>query len=801
MSTNPVFERFRSLTENEFRRDVLVPLLTRTQDVFQVTDVHGTNERGLDVVFCTVTAIRKTWYGLQLKRGDIAGGGSGRQTVKEIIDQLELASDFEHHVATPPPGKYTMDRFIVAASGRISQTAREEITGRLKPMPVDFWDLTEIVRRARDSFPELLQIADAELVTYLTKLRQDCQVLDALDQVPGVAERTLSDVFVESQLRKRIDPRLGGDDQRAPTAVVSLALRKRDSSAVVIGEQNEGKTAILRMNAIAQVNELLEGTEESDRLRIPVPVRAAALLESRSVRASIAKAFRDRGAPRHAQDIDAGGPLNRYLVLLDGFSELPTQRAKRRCAEYVVEAEEQDGAIFIIAGRPDDFLRPEYFDSASHYNIPPLNASEVRTLVRHWTKDAVKVQDVAERLIERVRDALQLPGSPIPAIIGVMLYEKEQRFITNTADAVDRYMQIRLGRYAREMGIAVEVNWARKQDLLGEIAFAMVEEGRDSVTYDQAKTAMSAIYERLGEADMSEVAIRELVDSGVLFEVDDRIRFFRTAFRDFFAAHHLRGQPDRFDKFFEEHLFDRSWGQVLVFAAGLRRQNSELLLRLNEIVSKERDQFSVSDGEDYLYGAYILGRLLSNSDYSDKSPRLEVLRTTVSAARESADLLAIEAVEQFGTIGNVLALLGVEHTLFVAVGVPWLEQQIRQLADESSLSEEERYLFSSLHAHLACDDWIDVFHTVLRQAKSGRVLAALVISANILDARKLDKADAKKWADVKRALARKRKKNKELVDQALELRNRLLEIEKKRLVRLTRKTEAEERRAKDKRRG
>src|SRR5205807_2042997 len=159
--------------------------------------------------------------------------------------------------------------------------------------------------------------------------------------------------------------------------------------------------------------------------------------------------------------------------------------------------------------------------------------------VRHWIKDAVKVHDVAERLIERVRDALQLPGSPIPAIIGVMLYEKEQRFITNTADAIDRYMQIRLGRYAREMGIRMEVNWARKQDLLGEIAFAMVEEGRDFVKKEEAARAMSAIYERLGEDDRTDVALKELVDAGVFLETEGTVRFYRTAFRDFFAAHHL----------------------------------------------------------------------------------------------------------------------------------------------------------------------------------------------------------------------------------------------------------------------
>src|SRR5690606_38020218 len=184
----------------------------------------------------------------------------------------------------------------------------------------------------------------------------------------------------------------------------------------------------------------------------------------------------------------------------------------------------------------------------------------------------------------------------------------------------------------------------------------------------------------------------------------------------------LIGMPEEFDGFFLEHLFDRRWGQVLVFAAGFRRHNSRLLTRLNARVVKERSQTTMSDSEDYLYGAYLLGRILSNSDYSDKSPRLEVLRTTVAAARESADLLAVEAEAQFGPIGNVVALLGVEHTLFVAVGVPWLQQQIRTLADDRSLHEEERYLLTSLYTNLAGSEWIDLFDSILAEASSPRVV-------------------------------------------------------------------------------
>ena len=206
---DPLWEKkIQELSEDELRRNVLLPILRRNPDLEQITDVHGVNERGLDIIFASQDGVRKNWYGLQLKTGNISGGGSGKQTVKTIIDQLELAKPYKHPVSTPPAGEYQMDYYLVAASGRISGTAREEITRRLEPMPVGFWDLSEIVRIAKLYFPEVLQTGDAELAAYLTAVVREAETLDSLDQVPGVAKRSLSEVFVEPFLSRRIDPAL-----------------------------------------------------------------------------------------------------------------------------------------------------------------------------------------------------------------------------------------------------------------------------------------------------------------------------------------------------------------------------------------------------------------------------------------------------------------------------------------------------------------------------------------------------------------------------------------------------------------
>ncbi len=208
-TSSPFSEKLQTLSEDDLRQKVLLPILRRNPDVSQITDVHGVNERGLDIIFASKDGVRTNWYGLQLKRGNISGGGSGRHTVKTIIDQLELAKIFKHPVSTPPAGEYHMDYFLVATNGRISETARDEIARRLDPVPVEFWDLSEIVRLANLHLPEVLQTGDAELADYLKAVMLEAETLDSLDQIAGVAKHTLSDVFVEPFLRRRIDPTLG----------------------------------------------------------------------------------------------------------------------------------------------------------------------------------------------------------------------------------------------------------------------------------------------------------------------------------------------------------------------------------------------------------------------------------------------------------------------------------------------------------------------------------------------------------------------------------------------------------------
>lgn len=787
MADGQIFwQELEKMSEEDVRRNVLIPLLAKTPGIEAVNDVHGRNEKGLDIIFLEVGAIRRTQYGLQLKKGNISGGGTRTGTVREIVDQLGLAQGLEHSVAVGEIGRVQIEHFIVATTGRISESAREEIASRAGRIPVDFWDGSELVRRIGLYFPELLAAADAATVDYVRALIEHYDKLDALDQVPGIAARKLSDVFQEPQLLRRFDP--AAASSVATHSMSALTVLDETPRAVLIADQNEGKTSILRMLLLRNARAILEGQAVPDAAHLPVIVRAIDVVRAGSVEAAIGiqltKLHGESLLPRLEGDLDAG----HYYVAIDGFSELSQAADRAACDAHILGfADRHPKNLIAVAARPEDFLEPTYLTSFAQYVIQDFTDTQVASLVRCWTKGAETPADVARRMVDRVRDALQLPGSPIPAIIGVMLYETEGRYITNTAEAVDRYMVIRLGRYAREMGLKQEVQWEKKEDLLADLAFRMVTEDLDDIAEAEAVAEFDRAFDRLGDDRRSVVALKELLDNGVLVRNGNNLAFHRLAFRDFFAGKRIAQLGGGMAEFFLMNMLDRKWGAALVFAAGLVRHNTDLLHKLcGRVGDLATLPLEIVGENDHLYAGYFVGKVLSNSDAAHEPARIAALKVCLSAARDSIDPFAEEAKREFGNIGEIAALLGVEQSFFLTVGVPWLSKQLRTLAADQEISEEERFFAASAYAQLHSPDWLGVVESFAQEFQKTRVgLSIHALLLRIEAERPLLKNELRRLRQVTTEVVKKNRRRQFEVDELLKVRSKVLEIEISRMRRLT----------------
>jgi hypothetical protein len=288
------------------------------------------------------------------------------------------------------------------------------------------------------------------------------------------------------------------------------------------------------------------------------------------------------------------------------------------------------------------------------------------------------------------------------------------------------------------------------------------------------------------------VVLEELVGSGVLSREGATLSFFRSSFRDFFAAHHLH-QIGQLDTFVADQLFDRRWGGVVVFAAGLRRNNSRLLSSVAGSVSRRKaNAVDSRPGDDYYYGAYVCGRILANSESADHLPKIEALRTTLHAVNDSLPELTEQATAQYGNIGHLMALIASEHSLFVTVGVPWIRNQLSELLGEAALTDEERYFLASTYTNLGYDDCYAVLEQAIRDTDSTKVLVILQVMLWQLEKSRKVHGDEKLVLDRLRQIVERRLgRRKEEVRSLWDMKSEALKIERERMRRLHNKARRE----------
>jgi hypothetical protein len=156
------------MSEEAFRRDVLLPLFRRMgyQDV---DEYHGgTGEKGKDIVMWRPDELTgRRNFAVVAKAGRISGAVSGQSSAATTVIQIQQA--FGSHYADPRSGEpQSIHEVLVLASGEIKKEAREAIVAALVPdtlkRAVTFHDGARVYELVR------LHLAEATIVPDLAEI-------------------------------------------------------------------------------------------------------------------------------------------------------------------------------------------------------------------------------------------------------------------------------------------------------------------------------------------------------------------------------------------------------------------------------------------------------------------------------------------------------------------------------------------------------------------------------------------------------------------------------------------------------
>jgi hypothetical protein len=128
------------LPEDVLRKEVVIPLLKKI-GCFNVVDLHGTNECGLDIFFEKKDVFRRNkYYGIQCKKGHIKRTTSkNTNSIITICNQINLA--FTKQFRNSENNKIYINGFYLVISGQINELAKEYISITTNKLPyLDYID-------------------------------------------------------------------------------------------------------------------------------------------------------------------------------------------------------------------------------------------------------------------------------------------------------------------------------------------------------------------------------------------------------------------------------------------------------------------------------------------------------------------------------------------------------------------------------------------------------------------------------------------------------------------------------------
>ncbi len=206
-SRNPRLQEFES--ENLLRQAV-AGLLARMPNVSEVQILHGSQEYGKDIVFCSTGPMQETTNcACVIKNKPLSGKLGTTGSLRALIDQIEQSLD------TPFPDNRGERRSIhtvyVISPYQVTPAAMEGIEGKLKSRSgqVKFVTGTELYRYFHRFWPAFLEAESTALAQFAQDLEEATGATTSLSYVGlnyhlGAVEKGVGQIYVPASFEREI---------------------------------------------------------------------------------------------------------------------------------------------------------------------------------------------------------------------------------------------------------------------------------------------------------------------------------------------------------------------------------------------------------------------------------------------------------------------------------------------------------------------------------------------------------------------------------------------------------------------
>ena len=682
------------LHESDFQRDVVIPLL-KNLGYTNVRLRHGPNEYGKDIICQFQTPLSRLNVAVVVKRGHLSAAISPKTTAKKPVNKLADVREQVHQAFNIPiddasdSSQTSVNSVMVWISGNMRSNVHHQVVHDLgnNYANVQFKDGPATVELLDDIYPQYWTIGDYSLSTYFSNARAKYSQLQELLAL-GLRDSTrqLPSVFVEPriELRERVRSKQAIKEQLPRKRYqLSKLLDGHPQKIALIGGMGSGKSTALRRLLLSTLD-----NNEKEVKKYPIPIyirfRDLDLQHANSIREGLAKEFEQLAASEQSTDLDGLLDEGKIIVLLDGLDELETEENITKGMQALLDfVDTNNSSRVIFSTRSLEILKSsKLLSKFTVYRMLHLDFQQIQTLIKKWFENSDKDGEALIKLVSNPVTFSSLPHTPLTLALLAVIYDRGiQDLPANLTELLEKYVEIALGRWDMDKGIQQQIEWRIKQNLLGQLAWSLVQNNEFSVSLTQITELVEAQRAEIGLTYDSNSIVKEIVErSGLLVpRGDDLFAFKHHSFLSYFAGHELSLQPNS-RELVVSNFYDFAWQRIIFFTCGIKRDDRSFLQSI-------ADKLVIPE-DNLLVFAMQLGLVTQASFLTPLSVKVNLVKRAIVSAVFAWDEITLRLQETNGSedkrrqIRQVVLLDFISAHITLGLGSPILRPPLEEIVRE-----------------------------------------------------------------------------------------------------------------------
>ncbi|MEQ1823162.1 MAG: NACHT domain-containing protein [Fimbriimonadaceae bacterium] len=498
-------------------------------------------------------------------------------SVTEAVTQLRTAAATKvallHNNTRVKP-----DYVYLCTSGAANTAARAHIAEELAGTNLTILDCAEIIGSIDQMFPSFWLNISRYNRRYVETVRSQLLAMsDAVLLHPG--DTTIAPLAPISdqayvtltlfRLRTHLTVKQGiikTEPQFEEITDVRL-LDQSQALTFVIGEAGEGKTTFLRRLCLLTCDRSLAASGPED-CPLPVFFRAIDLIRADTVVEAIHQKVKEVLKESESGITDDDFKSGRIQLFVDAIDELGNSAGYVHVLNLLDEFTDSYPSCRVIATtRPLMTVR----DHASAKQIPIYQISDFSLKQTARIVDrAVAGKDIQPNVLTEVLRRLQdVHGMKLnPMLVTVFaatpnFYSKD--IPPNISAIFRKFAALMLGQWDEQKGVSRQYEWEEKHGILAQIALDWHNNRITERTEEQFRSAVGKILTGWGRGDRTNAVTDEILRSGLLIIVEDRVSFRHHLFQEYFTGASIESLND-----IESVISDEWWRNAIIFAYGAR---------------------------------------------------------------------------------------------------------------------------------------------------------------------------------------------------------------------------------------